>query len=300
MELTGVWPALATALTADETLDRPGLARLTEYCLQAGVYGVVALGSTGEFPAMTEAMRETITSAVVESVRERVPVIVGCGECGTKKTIRQVQALTGSGADAALVALPYYYPLDQPAVHRYYEAVADDSPVPIVLYNFPQMTKVTIAAETLGHLAAHPNVIGVKDSSGDFVGLQRYISAAEGHDFAVMCGNPALGLAAYIHGANGGIFAGASLAPKLCVQVYDAFVAGNLAAAIALQRRASALTRMAGFGSNSAVIKVGLESLGICQAFAAAPLGLSDAPDTIASIHRWMGELGLAPERRAC
>ena len=108
MELTGVWPALATALTADETLDRPGLARLTEYCLQAGVYGVVALGSTGEFPAMTEAMRETITSAVVESVRERVPVIVGCGECGTKKTIRQVQALTGSGADAALVALPYY------------------------------------------------------------------------------------------------------------------------------------------------------------------------------------------------
>ena len=300
MELKGIWPALATALMADETLDRPGFGRLIEYCLEGGVYGVIALGSTGEFPAMTQAMRETIISVVVEGVSERVPVIVGCGECGTEKTLRQVQALAGSGADAALVALPYYYPLDQAAVRRYYEAVADGSPVPILLYNFPQMTKITIAAETLDHLAAHPNVIGVKDSSGDFVGLQRYLAAAEGQDFAVMCGNPALGLAAYIHGASGGMFAGASLAPRLCVEVYDAFVAGELAEAAALQRRATALTRMASFGSNSAVIKVGLERLGICQAFTAAPLGLSDAPDTLAGIHRWMGDLGLAPAQRAC
>ncbi len=231
MELRGVWPALATPLSGDEEIDCGGLTRVTEYCLEGGVYGVVVLGSTGEFPAMTESMRVTAIATVVEAVDRRVPVVAGCGESGTKRTVHQVKALDGSGVQAALVALPFYYPLDQPAVRRFYEAVADVSPLPVVVYNFPQMTKISIAPDTLGSLADHPNVIGVKDSSGDFVGLQNYLAATAGKDFSVMCGNPALGLAAYVHGANGGIFAGASLAPALCVKVFEAFAEGDLATA---------------------------------------------------------------------
>lgn len=243
---------------------------------------------------MTDAMREIVIEEVVESVGGRVPVVVGCGASGTKKTIKQVQRLSGSGAQAALAALPYYYPLDQAGVRRHYEAVADSSPLPVVLYNFPQMTKITISAESLSALAAHQNVIGVKDSSGDFLGIQRYLAATEDQEFSVMCGNPGLGLATYIHGAHGGIYAGASLAPALCVQVYNAFLDGNLAAAVALQRKATNLTRMAAFGSNSAVIKFGLERLGICRSFATEPLGLADAPNLDAKIAEWMDGLGLS------
>jgi len=293
MELRGVWPALATPLSRDEEIDRGGLARVAEYCLEGGVYGVVVLGSTGEFPAMTESMRVAAIATVVEAVDRRVPVVAGCGESGTKRTVHQVRALDGSGVQAALVALPFYYPLDQPAVRRFYEAVADVSPLPVVLYNFPQMTKISIAPETLGSLADHPNVIGVKDSSGDFLGLQNYLAATAGKDFSVMCGNPALGLAAYVHGANGGIFAGASLAPALCVQVFEAFVDGDLTTAAELQRKATTITQMGRFGSNSAVIKVGLQRLGICKAYTTSPLGLADVPDVHERIAAWMEGLGL-------
>ena len=293
MELRGVWPALATPLSRDEEIDCAGLERVTEYCLQGGVYGVVVLGSTGEFPAMTESMRVTAIATVVEAVDHRVPVVAGCGESGTKRTVHQVKALDGSGVQAALVALPFYYPLDQPAVRRFYEAVADVSPLPVVLYNFPQMTKISIAPDTLGSLADHPNIIGVKDSSGDFVGLLNYLAATAGRDFSVMCGNPALGLAAYVHGAHGGIFAGASLAPALCVQVFEAFVDGDLTTAAELQRKATTIARMSQFGSNSAVIKVGLQRLGICEAYATSPLGLADVPDVHERIAAWMEGLGL-------
>ena len=293
MELRGVWPALATPLSRDEEIDRAGLARVTEYCLEGGVYGVVVLGSTGEFPAMTESMRVTAIATVVEAVDRRVPVVAGCGESGTKRTVHQVKALDGSGVQAALVALPFYYPLDQPAVRRYYEAVADVSPLPVVLYNFPQMTKISIAPDTLGSLADHPNIVGVKDSSGDFVGLQNYLAATVGKEFSVMCGNPALGLAAYVHGANGGIFAGASLAPALCVQVFAAFVDGDLTTAAELQRKTTTIARMGQFGSNSAVIKVGLQRLGICEVYTTSPLGLADVPDVHQKIAAWMEGLGL-------
>jgi hypothetical protein len=102
-------------------------------------------------------------------------------------------------------------------VIRHYEMVAEASELPVVIYNFPQMTKITMTSDTVARLAAHPNIIGVKDSAGDFIGMQRYIEATASMDFAVMTGTPALGLSAYQLGAKGGIFAGGSLAPGLCV-----------------------------------------------------------------------------------
>jgi dihydrodipicolinate synthase/N-acetylneuraminate lyase len=295
--LQGVWPALATALTAGEEIDRAGLARVTDYCLAGGVYGVVVLGSTGEFPAMTEPMRAEAIETVVQTVAGRVPVVAGCGESGTKRTLMQVTALKDTGVQAALVALPYYYPLDQAAVRRYYEAIADASPLPVVLYNFPQMTKISIAPETLAALAQHHNVIGVKDSAGDFTGIQRYLAVTDGEEFRVMCGNPALGLAAYVHGAAGGIFAGCSLAPALCVSIYQAFVAGRLEEAVALQKKATTIVRMGQFGSNSAVIKLGLEKLGVCSSYTTSPLGLAQDADVRERIYDWMEGLGLEPRR---
>ncbi len=293
MELRGVWPALATPLSGDEEIDRGGLARVTEYCLEGGVTGVVVLGSTGEFPAMTESMRVAAIETVVEVVDRRVPVVAGCGESGTKRTVHQVRALDGSGVQAALVALPFYYPLDQPAVRRFYEAVADVSPLPVVLYNFPQMTKISIAPETLGSLADHPNVIGVKDSSGDFAGLQNYLAATAGKDFSVMCGNPALGLAAYVHGAQRGHLRGGELGTGALREGLRGVRDGDLTAAAELQRKATTITQMGRFGSNSAVIKFGLQRLGICEAYTTSPLGLADVPDVHERIAAWMEGLSL-------
>ncbi|EAX47983.1 dihydrodipicolinate synthetase [Thermosinus carboxydivorans Nor1] len=293
MELKGVYPAMVTALNPDETVDKEGMRRVVRYCLDAGVHGVVVLGSTGEFPAMTETMRQEAIEVTLDEVRGQVPVLIGCGDTSTQKTITQVRAAARTKADAVLVALPYYYPLDQAGVYRHYSLVADASELPVVVYNFPQMTKISIAPDTLAKLASHPNIIGVKDSAGDFVNMQRYIEVTAGSDFAVMSGNPALGLAAYMHGAKGGIYAGCSLVPKLCADVYKAFASGDLAEALRLQKIASLIPLMGGFGANAAVIKFGLSRLGICGPTVSAPLGLAGGPEIHDKILAWMRRLGL-------
>ncbi|MDR3591137.1 MAG: dihydrodipicolinate synthase family protein [Negativicutes bacterium] len=291
MELKGVYPALATPLTQDEKVDKAGMRKVTRYCLDGGVSGVVVMGSTGEFPAMTEAMRQDAIDTVLDEVKGKVPVLIGCGEPGTQRTIEQVRKATKTKADGVLVALPYYFPLDQAAVIRHYEMVADASTLPVVMYNFPQMTKITMTPDTMAKLAAHPNIIGVKDSSGDFFNMQRFLDVTAGADFAVMSGNPALGVSAYQLGAKGGIFAGCSLVPKLCADVYSAFIKGDLAGAIELQKKASLIPMMGGFGPNAAVIKLGLSKLGICDATVSAPLGMAAGQEE--KIFAWMRRLGL-------
>ena len=291
MKLEGIYPAMATPLTPDEKVDTASVRKLVRYLLDGGVYGIVVLGSTGEFPAMTESMRQEVFETALDEVHGKVPVLIGCGEPGTRRTIEQVKVAAKTKADGVLVAVPYYFPLDQPAVIRHYELVADASTVPVVMYNFPQMTKITIAPDTVAKLAGHKNILGVKDSSGDFVGMQRYLEVTAGADFAVMSGNPALGLAAYQLGAKGGIYAGCSLFPKQCVDGYNAFLKGDMAAAVALQKRISLIPLMGGFGPNAAVIKFGLHKLGVCGPTVTAPMGLAGGQED--KMVAWMRKVGL-------
>jgi 4-hydroxy-tetrahydrodipicolinate synthase len=291
MELKGIYPAMATPLTPDEKVDKAGLRKLVHYLIDGGVHGIVVLGSTGEFPAMTDAMRQEVIETALEEIKGKVTVLIGCGEPGTKKTVEQVKMASKTKADGVLVALPYYFPLDQAAIIRHYETVADASSLPVVTYNFPQMTKLTMTPETMSKLAVHKNIIGVKDSSGDFIGMQRFIDSTAGSGFVIMSGNPALGLAAYQMGAKGGIFAGGSLFPKQCVEGYNAFMKGDMEAAIAIQKRLSLITLMGGFGPNAAVIKFGLHRLGICGPTVTAPMGLAGGQEE--KIVAWMRRVGL-------
>jgi len=291
VKLKGVYPAMVTPLTPEEKVDKVAMRKVVRYCLEGGVHGLLVLGSTGEFPAMTDAMREDAIETTLDEVRGKVPVLIGCGEPGTQRTIRQVRAAAKTKADGVLVTIPYYFPLDQASIIRHYEMVAESSELPVVIYNFPQMTKITMAPDTVAKLAAHPNIIGVKDSAGDFVNMQRYLEVTVGADFAVMSGNPALGLSAYQLGAKGGIFAGCSLVPKLCADVYNAFIEGDLDSAVALQKTASLIPLMGGFGPNAAVIKWGLNRLGVCGTTVSAPLGLPAGQEE--KMVAWMRRLGL-------
>ena len=291
MQLKGVYPAMATPLTPEEKIDQVALKKLVHYLLGGGVHGIVALGSTGEFPAMNESMRQQVMETTLAEVNGKVPVLIGCGEPGTQRTVEQVKIAGQTKAAAVLVAVPYYFNMDQPAVIRHYQTVADASSLPVVIYNFPQMTKVAFTADTVAKLAEHPNIIGIKDSSGDFFGMQRFIDVTAGADFAVMSGNPALGLSAYQLGAKGGIYAGCSLFPKPCAAVYNAFINGDMTAAVEMQKKTSLIPMMGGFGPNAAVVKFGLNKLGICGPTVAAPFSLAAGQDE--KILAWMRRIGL-------
>ena len=291
MQLKGVFPAMATPLTPEEKIDQASLKKLVHYLIDGGIHGIVALGSTGEFPAMNESMRQQVMETTLAEVNGKVPVLIGCGEPGTKRTVEQVKIAGQTKAAAVLVAVPYYFNMDQPAVIRHYQTVADASSLPVVIYNVPQMTKVAFTADTVAKLAEHPNIIGIKDSSGDFFGMQRFIDVTAGADFAVMSGNPALGLSAYQLGAKGGIYAGCSLFPKQCAAVYNAFINGDMTAAVEMQKKTSLIPMMGGFGPNAAVVKFGLNKLGICGPTVAAPFSLAAGQDE--KILAWMRRIGL-------
>ena len=291
MQLKGVYPAMATPLTPEEKIDKVGLKKLVHYLIAGGIHGIVALGSTGEFPAMSEAMRQDVLETALEEVNGKVPVLIGCGEPGTQRTIEQVKIASATKANGLLVAVPFYFNMDQAAVIRHYEMVADAATLPVVMYNFPQMTKTTFTADTVAKLAKHPNIIGIKDSSGDFFGMQRFIDVTSGEDFAVMSGNPALGLSGYELGAKGGIYAGCSLFPKQCADVYNAFVLGDKAAALEMQKKVSLIPMMGSFGPNAAVVKFGLNKLGICGPTVAAPFCLAAGQDD--KILAWMKRIGI-------
>ena len=291
MQLKSVFTALATPLTPEEKIDQASLKKLVHYLIDGGIHGIVALGSTGEFPAMNESMRQQVMETTLAEVNGKVPVLIGCGEPGTQRTVEQVKIAGQTKAAAVLVAVPYYFNMDQPAVIRHYQTVADASSLPVVIYNFPQMTKVAFTADTVAKLAEHPNIIGIKDSSGDFFGMQRFIDVTAGADFAVMSGNPALGLSAYQLGAKGGIYAGCSLFPKQCAAVYNAFINGDMTAAVEMQKKTSLIPMMGGFGPNAAVVKFGLNKLGICGPTVAAPFSLAAGQDE--KILAWMRRIGL-------
>lgn len=291
MQLKGVFPAMATPLTPEEKIDETSLKKLVHYLIDGGIHGIVALGSTGEFPAMNESMRQQVMETTLAEANGKVPVLIGCGEPGTQRTVEQVKIAGKTKAAAVLVAVPYYFNMDQPAVLRHYQTVADASSLPVVIYNFPQMTKVAFTADTVAKLAEHPNIIGIKDSSGDFFGMQRFIDVTAGADFSVMSGNPALGLSAYQLGAKGGIYAGCSLFPKQCAAVYNAFINGDMTAAVEMQKKTSLIPMMGGFGPNAAVVKFGLNKLGICGPTVAAPFNLAAGQDE--KILAWMRRIGL-------
>lgn len=258
-----------------------------------GVSGYVALGSTGERVHLDEGERRRVVEAAREAVPLEMAFVVGVGEQGTRATAADARRMSEAGADAVLVLTPHFYrgALTGEALYGHFAAVADASPVPVLLYNIPQNTGVTLAPEVVARLAAHGNIVGIKDSSGDVLALTEMLRLTlEGADeFVVMTGHGGALYAALGAGAPGAILAVACVAPELCVAIYEAFAAGDDERARSLQRRlaplAAAVTTRFGIGG----LKAALELLGYAGGAVRAPLR-SPGDDARREIARLLAE----------
>src|SRR5690348_11305238 len=160
-KLRGVLPALISPLTRDGAVDEAGTRRLVEHVLASGVHGLLPLGSTGETASLDESARRQVLAAVMDAAGGRVPVICGVAQTHLKAARAELAAAAAMGATAALVAPPFYYPIDQATVLDFYRRLADGSPLPILVYNIPQNTKVVIEPPTLSTLAHEGAVLGI-------------------------------------------------------------------------------------------------------------------------------------------
>jgi 4-hydroxy-tetrahydrodipicolinate synthase len=213
--------------------------------IQAGVGGVVALGSNGEAPLIDEDESDRVIAAARTAVPAGKLLIAGTGRESTRATIEATRRAAALGADAALVRTPSYFKgrMTPDAFVLHYRAVADASPIPVVLYNYPAVTGVNLTPDTVGRLAEHPNIVGIKETGTDAAQLSAFVDATPAR-FSVIAGTAPTFFAALAVGAVGGILAAACVVPDVCIKLFELATDGRTAEARALQRRLTPLARM--------------------------------------------------------
>ncbi len=276
--LKGVLPALVTPLTEAGAVDEPAVGRLVEHVVEAGVSGLLPLGSTGETASLDEPSRRTMLAATVTAARGRVPVICGVAQSNLPAAAAEVAAAAELGADAVLVAPPFYYFVDQPTVISFYRAIAEASPIPVLLYNIPQNTKVPADPATVAALAREGAIKGIKDSSRDFEYFELICGATRDMPaFRIFTGSDTMLLASLAMGGAGTICGAANVAPGWVVRIYAEFVRGDLNAAREHQDQLVDLIMRLREGVFPGAIKAALEAQGVCAAWMARPIAPLDA-----------------------
>lgn len=217
----GVAPPLVTPFTDSGDIDEDALRHLVGHVEDCGVHFLVPGGSTSEAELLTADERARVIEIVAEAAT--VPVIAGAGHPGYRETMAQIEAAEAAGVDGVMVVTPFYYHHDQATLAAYYRDVADAASVPIYLYAVPVYTHVHLEPTTVGELAEHPNIAGMKDSTGDLGTLVRTIEATKPADFAVLTGSANLLASGLEHGASGAILALANLVPEATSSSYDRF-----------------------------------------------------------------------------
>ncbi|HTL74510.1 MAG TPA: dihydrodipicolinate synthase family protein [bacterium] len=277
LPLTGIIPPMITPLRGRDELDVAGLERLIEHILSGGVNGLFILGTTGEGPSLSYRLRRELIERVCKQVNHRVPVLVGITDTAFVESVNVARSAAEFGADALVVAPPYYLPEAQPELQEYLDHLVHELPLPLYIYNMPALTKVHFELETVRRAMDNPRIIGLKDSSGD---LAYFKSAAElirqRPDWSLLIGPEEKLFDSLQLGGDGGVSGGANLFPKLYVKVVEAHHAGNLARAQELQRqiqRVSDSFYRIGKYSSSIIkgIKCAASCLGICDDFMAEP-----------------------------
>lgn len=276
-KLKGILLPITTPFDPEGDFDATALQDNLASWQTTGISGYVAGGSTGERVHLDEGEYLDLIATARARVPQGLAFIVGAGQQSVVGTTKEINKAAESGADAVLVITPHYYrvAITQEVLVMYYSAVADASPVPVLLYSMPALTGIKIEPETIARLSEHKNIIGVKDSSNDVAGFAATVKLCP-PDFSVLTGNGTVLLDALRAGATGGILAVGCVVPEICVEIFHAFNRGDKERASLLQSKltplATAVTTQFGIGG----LKVALDMAGYRGGTVRAPLRAPD------------------------
>lgn len=268
---------MITPMLDSSHLDESGAKRIIDRMIDAGVAGIFVLGTTGESQSLPMRLRFDFVTLASGYIAGRVPLLVGITETSLEDSLTLAEHARKCGAAGVVAAAPYYFPANQKELIDWYTALADASPLPVFLYNMPSKVKVFLNVPTVVELSKHPNIVGVKDSSGNQSYFQSLLFHFAGSDFAVYMGPEEQTAAAVLSGADGGVNGGANLFPELFVKLYKAAAAGDVEEARRLQKRVMFLSdSLYGLepGSDASfvkAIKCALEVKGICSGYLPLP-----------------------------
>jgi 4-hydroxy-tetrahydrodipicolinate synthase len=258
----GVFTALVTPFRRGE-VDESAFVALVERQIAGGVHGLVPVGTTGEGSTLSHEEHRRVVQLCVSTAAGRVPVIAGAGSNSTAEAIELSRYAKDVGASAVLSVTPYYNRPSQEGLYRHFAAIAEAVDIPIVVYNVPSRTSGDIANETLARLAKLPNIIGIKDATGDLprASLQRLMC---GPDWVMLSGDDPSALGYVAHGGHGCISVTSNVAPAACAAFFNALLGGDWTAALAAQDRLVRLHKALFLDSSPAPTKFALAHLGLC------------------------------------
>ena len=266
----GLLPALVTPFR-DGAVDEEAFIRLVERQVAGGVHGLVPVGTTGETATLSHDEHRRVVQLCVATARGRVPVIAGAGSNSTEEAIELVRHAKAIGADAALVVTPYYVRPSQEGLYAHYAAINEAVQLPVLVYNVPSRTGTDISNEVLARLAKLPNIVGVKDATGDLsrASMQRLMC---GDDWVMLSGDDPTALGYLAHGGHGCISVTSNVAPEQTSALYTAVMAGDWAGALQHQDRLIRLHRSLFTDASPAPTKFALAHLGLCTEDVRLPL----------------------------
>ena len=223
----GSFVALVTPFKDDESLDESKLKELLEFQIEGGTDGIVPCGTTGESPALSDAEHNRVVDLTVQTVDGRAPVVAGTGSNSTTHTLHATEHAKAAGADGALIVTPYYNKPTQNGLYAHYMKIADSVDIPIIIYNVPGRCGTDILSETVARLAEHPNIVGLKEATGQLNRASEVISMCP-DDFVVLSGDDVNTLPILSVGGKGVISVVANVAPAPIAEMCSAFKAGNV------------------------------------------------------------------------
>ncbi|MCR5346723.1 MAG: 4-hydroxy-tetrahydrodipicolinate synthase [Fretibacterium sp.] len=263
--IKGIIPPILTPMNDDESVNEKELRHQVNRMIEAGVHGIFAFGTNGESYALSPEEKVRVLEVVVDETRHRVPVYAGTGCVTTAETIKMSKKAQEIGADVLSVIVPWFAAASQDELYDHYKAVAEAVDLPIVLYNIPARTGNALAPATVARLAKDvPNIMGAKDSSGNFDNMKQYIELTSGLDkgFSVLSGNDSLILPALVFGGKGGIAGCANVFPHTMVEIYTAFTAGDMERARKVQDSIRIFRNCFKFGNPNTIVKLAAGLLG--------------------------------------
>ena len=271
-QLKGIVVPIITPMNEDETINEQELRSQVNRMIENGIHGIFPFGTNGEGYILDEKEKEQVLSIVIDEVKGRVPVYAGTGCISTRDTIRQSLMGKSLGADVLSIITPSFAAASQNELYEHYKTVAAAVDMPIVLYNIPARTGNALVPATVARLSKIDNIVGAKDSSGNFDNMLQYIEQTRDRkDFSILSGNDSLILWNLLAGGTGGIAGCANVYPKNMAAIYDRFAAGDLDGAKKAQDAIRSFRNCFKFGNPNTIVKTAVALLGY-------PVGKCRAP----------------------
>ena len=288
---TGVGTALVTPFTSSGDVDDAAVRRLGRRQIDSGVHFLVPCGTTGENPTLTLAERIRIVEILVDESAGKTPVLAGAGGYDTKEVIHLAAAMKKAGANGLLSVTPYYNKPTQEGLYQHFRAIAESTPLPIVLYNVPGRTSVNIEVSTLVRLAAISNIVGVKEASGNMTQMCEICTGVPA-DFIVLSGDDALTLPLMAIGGRGIISVASNEIPAEMVQMVETAERGDFTAARAIHARILPLMQINFIEANPVPVKAAMAAMGLLEERYRLPM-VSPRPDSKQKIIQVLKDLDL-------